>query len=256
MKIVSWNVNGIRSAIQKGFVQYLDEEKPDVVCLQEIKASREQAGLLLFEYPYQFWNSGERKGYSGTAVFSRIKPLAVTCGIGVSRADVAHTLNDEGRVITAEFDDFFIVNVYVPNSQRSLGRFEHRLRWNELFHDYILSLEKKKPVIVAGDMNVAHTELDLANPKQNVGNAGFTQEERDAMTKLLDAGYVDSLREFHHDGGLYTWWGFAFDSRARNIGWRFDYVCVSKRLRSRLKTAFIHKHVLGSDHCPIGIVLD
>jgi exodeoxyribonuclease III len=248
MKIVCWNVNGIRSALQKGFTQYIEKEDPDIICLQETKATRDQAGLLLFEYPHHFWNSGERKGYSGTAVFSRIKPLHASYGINLPHHD------NEGRVITLEFKEFFLVNVYVPNSQRTLERLPYRKTWDNDFFAYVQNLEQAKPVIICGDMNVAHTELDLANPKQNVGNAGFTAEEREGFSRLLDAGFVDSFREFHKEGGRYTWWGFAFNSRERNIGWRFDYICVSDKLKSRLQNAFIRQEVAGSDHCPIGIV--
>jgi exodeoxyribonuclease III len=249
MKIICWNVNGIRSAMQKGFAKYIEEENPDIICLQETKATRDQAGLLLLEYPHHFWNSGERKGYSGTAVFSRIAPKQVSYGISKQEHD------NEGRVITVEFEEFFVVDVYVPNSQRTLERLPYRKNWDVDFFEYIQQLELRKPVILCGDMNVAHTELDLANPKQNVGNAGFTAEEREGFSRLLDAGFVDSFREFYKEGGHYTWWGFAFNSRERNIGWRFDYICISNKLKSRLKNAFIRKQVTGSDHCPIGIDL-
>ncbi|MFZ4776881.1 MAG: exodeoxyribonuclease III [Terrimicrobiaceae bacterium] len=249
MKIVSWNVNGLRSILGKGLPAYLLETDADVVCLQEIKARQEQVDHDFAGY-HIFWNSAQKPGYSGTALLSRTRPLSVTAGIGQPEHDT------EGRVITAEFKDFFVVNVYTPNSQRELTRLAYRTRdWTPAFLGFLEGLEKRKPVIFCGDMNVAHREIDLARPKENTRNAGFTIEEREAFDRLLDAGYVDSFRHFENGGGHYTWWSYQSGARERNIGWRIDYVCLSHALRPALQSAFIQPAVGGSDHCPVGISL-
>lgn len=249
MKIVSWNVNGLRSILGKGLPAYLLEADADVVCLQEIKARQEQVDHDFAGY-HVFWNSARKPGYSGTALLSRDKPLEVTAGIGIPEHDT------EGRVITAEFKDFFVVNVYTPNSQRELTRLAYRTReWTPAFLAFLQDLQKRKPVVFCGDMNVAHREIDLARPKENTRNAGFTPEEREAFDRLLNAGYLDSFREFEPKGGHYTWWSYQSGARERNIGWRIDYVCLSQALRPALQSAFIQPSVGGSDHCPVGISL-
>lgn len=249
MKLISWNVNGLRAVLKKGFLDFVRKEKPDVLCLQEIKAAREDVTVELPGYE-QFWNSAERKGYSGTAVFTRVKPLKVVNGLGIDKHDA------EGRVIRVEFPDFFLVNVYTPNSKRGLERLPYRTKeWDVDFLKTMRSLEKKKPVIFCGDLNVAHTEIDLANPKTNMKNHGFTPEERAGFDRIVEAGYVDSFRVFEKSGGHYTWWSPMSNARARNIGWRIDYFCLSKALAPRLKKAWILPHVLGSDHCPVAVEL-
>ncbi|MBI4353438.1 MAG: exodeoxyribonuclease III [Candidatus Omnitrophica bacterium] len=251
MKLLSWNVNGIRSALKKGFLEFVKKENPDVLCLQETKASKEQAGTgLLFPSYEQYWNTPKRPGYSGVAVFTQAKPLAAVSGIGISKHD------QEGRVLSLEFKNFWLVNVYVPNSKRELTRLDYRTKeWDVDFLKHLKKLEKKKPVVFCGDMNVAHRPVDLANPEANVRSHGFTPEERAGFDNIVKAGFVDAFREFHEDGGHYTWWSLFNDCRKRNVGWRIDYFCVSKSLRSSLKDAFILKDVLGSDHCPVGIVI-
>ena len=247
MKLISWNVNGLRSILGKG--DYLDKTDADIVCLQEIKARPEQVDHAFDGY-HVFWNPAQKPGYSGTAILSRNKPLAVTNGIGRSEHDA------EGRVITAEFQDFFLVNVYTPNSKRELTRLDYRTReWTPAFIAFLTGLQSRKPVIFCGDMNVAHREIDLARPKENTRNAGFTIEEREAFDRVLDAGFIDSFREFESGGGHYTWWSYQSAARERNIGWRIDYVGVSDALRSSLRSAFIQPDVGGSDHCPVGVVL-
>ncbi|MBI2148670.1 exodeoxyribonuclease III [Candidatus Woesearchaeota archaeon] len=248
MKIISWNVNGIRSVIKKGFLEFLKQENPDVICLQETKAHKDQVDLLLKNYPYIFWNDAEKKGYSGTAVFSKIKPI-------FHSKDIPNH-HGEGRVITLEFEKFYLVNVYTPNSQRGLTRLNYRLKWDKDFLNNLKSLENKKPVVFCGDLNVAHKEIDLKNPKTNRRNAGFTDEERNSFDKIIQNGFVDSFREFNKEPGNYTWWSLMFNCRKRNIGWRIDYFCISKLLRKKLKNAFILSKVLGSDHCPIKILID
>ncbi len=247
MKLVSWNVNGLRSILGKGLPDYLQSADADLVCLQEIKARPDQ---IDHDFPgyHVLWNPALRPGYSGTAVLTRTKPLSVTNGIG-------HPAHDsEGRVITAEFKDFHLVNVYTPNSQRELTRLSYRTReWTPAFIAFLTALEKRKPVIFCGDMNVAHREIDLARPKANLRNAGFTIEEREAFDQVLDAGFQDSFRQFEQGGGHYTWWSYQNGARERNIGWRIDYVCVSPVLRPALQSAFIEPHIRGSDHCPVGI---
>ena len=248
MKLISWNVNGIRAILKKGFVQTLGELDADIVCLQEVKANPEQVALEIKDYRH-FWNPAERRGYSGTVILTRVEALKVTPGIGVAQHD------SEGRVMTAEFGDFFLVNVYTPNSQRALTRLDYRVQWDKDFLKYLKKLEKKKPVIFCGDLNVAHTEIDLANPKANVKNHGFTPEERAGFTSLVKAGFIDTFREFNQEGGHYTWWSQMNNARARNVGWRIDYFCISSSLRPRLQAAFILSEVMGSDHCPVGMVL-
>ncbi len=235
--------------MRKNFLEFLDQESPDVLCLQEIKATADDVEQLWPATYTTYWNSAERKGYSGTALFTRHRPIAISDGIGKAEHD------REGRVLTAEFADYFLVNVYVPNSQRELTRLPYRLEWDREFLRYLKRLEKRKPVIFCGDFNVAHTELDLANPKANVKNHGFTPEERAGFSSFVDAGFVDTFREFERGGGHYSWWSPMAGARSRNVGWRLDYFLLSKSLRPRLKSAFIRSHVLGSDHCPVGIEL-
>jgi len=249
MKLISWNVNGLRAVLKKNFLDYLAEEKPDVLCLQETKASPDQVEQLWPAAYTTFWHTAEKKGYSGTALFTRTRPLSTTTGLGMAEHD------REGRVLTAEFADFFLVNVYVPNSKRELTRLPYRQEWDRAFLHFLKKLEQKKPVIFCGDFNVAHTELDLANPKANVHNHGFTPEERSGFSAFVRAGFVDTFREFEKGGGHYTWWSPLTGARARNIGWRIDYFLLSAALRPRLQRAFIRADVPGSDHCPVGIEL-
>lgn len=247
MKLISWNVNGLRSVLKKNFLKFLDTERPDVLCLQEIKCGPDDVEQLWPRQYTTYWNSAPRKGYSGTAVFTRTRPSGVANGVDI----VAH--DGEGRVQTAEYDNFFLVNVYVPNSRRDLSRLAYRQEWDRDFLLYLKKLEKTKPVIFCGDLNVAHTELDLANPRANVHNHGFTPEERAGFTAFVNAGFLDTFREFEPGGGHYTWWSVFSGARSRNVGWRLDYFLISKSLRPRLKSAFILDKVLGSDHCPVGI---
>lgn len=250
MKLISWNVNGIRAAMKKGFLDFAREASPDVLCVQETKMQEGQAEVPLEGY-HQYWCSADKKGYSGTAVFSRIEPISVTYGIGVDEHD------HEGRVITAEYDDFYLVNVYVPNSQNELKRLDYRMRWEDDFRAYLKSLEEKKPVITCGDFNVAHKEIDLKNPKNNRRNAGFTDEEREKMSALQDSGFIDTWRHFYPDlEGVYSWWSYRFNARANNSGWRIDYFLTSKDLEDRLKDAEILTDVHGSDHCPVTLIID
>jgi exodeoxyribonuclease-3 len=249
MKLISWNVNGLRAMLRKNFLDYLQDEAPDVLCLQETKCTSDDVEQLWPAAYTTYWNSAEKKGYSGTAVFTKSRPLAVTQGIGVAVHD------REGRVLTAEFGDFWLVNAYTPNSQRELTRLAYRLEWDRAFLSYLKQLERRKPIIFCGDLNVAHTELDLANPKANVHNHGFTPEERAGFSALVQAGFVDTFREFEAGGGHYTWWSPMAGARARNVGWRLDYFLISAALRPRLKQAFIRAEVPGSDHCPVGMVL-
>ena len=245
MKLISWNVNGLRACVEKGFLDYFKEAQADVFCLQETKLQEGQIELELPGY-FQYWNYAEKKGYSGTAMFTRKEPLSVTYGMGVEEHD------HEGRVITAEFEDFYLVTVYTPNAQRELTRLEYRMRWEEDFLKYLKGLEEKKPVIFCGDLNVAHQEIDLKNPKSNRGNAGFTDEERRCFGKLLENGFVDTFRHFYPDvTGAYSWWSYMFQARAKNAGWRIDYFLASQALTDRLADAKIHPEVQGSDHCPV-----
>ncbi len=251
MKMISWNVNGIRAVLKKGFIDFFNFIDADVFCIQEIKAMREQ---VEFEFPKeynQYWNSAERKGYSGTLIFTKEKPINVEYGLGIGKHD------SEGRVITLEFPLYFLVTVYTPNSKRELKRLRYRTKeWDVDFLEYVKSLEKSKPVIFCGDLNVAHKEMDLTNPKTNRLNAGFTDEERHSFDNILKAGFIDTFREFVQDGGHYTWWSYIHNSRAKNIGWRIDYFCISQSLRSYLTNATIYPEIYGSDHCPIGIEMD
>ena len=245
MKLVSWNVNGLRACVQKNFMEDFEKLDADVFCLQETKLQEGQIDLDLPGYE-QYWNYAEKKGYSGTAVFTKKTPLAVTYGIGVEEHD------HEGRVITLEFEEFYLVTVYTPNSQNELKRLDYRMEWENAFRAYLLALKEKKGVIVCGDMNVAHKEIDLKNPKTNRQNAGFTDEERAKMTELLDSGFVDSFRYFYPDAeGIYSWWSYRFQARAKNAGWRIDYFLVSEELAERMDSASIHTDILGSDHCPV-----
>jgi exodeoxyribonuclease-3 len=248
MKILSWNVNGIRAALKVGFLDFIDKEKPDILCIQETKAQEEQVQIELPGY-FQYWSSADKKGYSGTAFFTKKKPLAITFGLGMDEHDA------EGRLITAEYSDFFLVNVYTPNSQHELARLDYKLQWNKDFLAFITALDKKKPVIFCGDLNCAHEEIDIKNPKENRKNAGFTDEERGDFTKILNAGFIDTFRSLHPKEVAYSWWSYRFNARARNIGWRIDYFIISKRLSTSLKTAFIMQNIKGSDHCPVGITL-
>ena len=248
MKLISWNVNGIRACLNKGFDEFFKSVNADVFCIQETKCRPEQVEWLEYEGYMSYWNSAEKKGYSGTAVFTKIKPIAVTYGIGVEEHD------HEGRVITMEYEDFYLVNVYTPNSKRELERLDYRQVWEDAMREYLLKLDKKKPVIMCGDLNVAHNEIDLANPKTNTQNAGFTIEERTKMTELLNAGFTDSYRYLYPEKeGKYTWWSYMRKSREKNIGWRIDYFIVSDRIKEKIKEASIYDDVLGSDHCPIGL---
>ena len=245
MKMVSWNVNGLRACVTKGFVDIFNKLDADIFCLQETKLQEGQIDLPLEGY-YQYWNYAEKKGYSGTAIFTKKEPLAVTNGIGIDEH------NTEGRVITLEFEDFFFVTCYTPNSQNELKRLDYRMKWEDDFREYLLRLNKKKPVILCGDLNVAHNEIDLKNPKRNRKNAGFSDEERAKFTELLEAGFVDTFRYFYPDQeGIYSWWSYRFSARAKNAGWRIDYFCVSESLKDRLVDAKIHTEVMGSDHCPV-----
>ncbi len=250
MKLISWNVNGLRAALRKNFLEYLDAEKPQILCLQETKAGPDDVEQLWPATYTTYWNTAQKKGYSGTALFTKTRPLKVTNGIGIAEHD------KEGRVLTAEYPGFILVNVYVPNSKRELSRLPYRQQWDRDFLRYLKKLERKKPVIFCGDFNVAHTELDLTNPKANVKNHGFTPEERAGFTAFVKAGFLDTFREFETDGGHYTWWSSMPGVRARNVGWRIDYFLISASLRPRLKRAFIQADVQGSDHCPVGIEIN
>ena len=248
-KLISWNVNGLRACVTKGFLDYFREADADLFCLQERKLQAGQIDLPLPGY-HQYWNYAEKKGYSGTAMFTKEEPLSVSCGIGAEEHD------KEGRVITAEFPDYYVVTCYTPNSQDGLARLPYRREWNAAFLAYLKGLEEKKPVVFCGDLNVAHREIDLKNPKTNRKNAGFTDEEREDFTALLDAGFIDTFRYFYPDAeGIYSWWSYRFKAREKNAGWRIDYFCVSESLKDRLESASIHTEVYGSDHCPVEVVL-
>ena len=250
MKLVSWNVNGFRAILKNGFHDFVLSANPDIICLQETKVHPDQISINLNGY-HQFWNAAERRGYSGTAIFSKAEPQALTYGLGISHHD------KEGRLITAEFMDYFLVNVYTPNSKRGLLRLDYRTQqWDPDFFTYIKMLEKNKPVVVCGDLNVAHKEIDLANPRQNRRNAGFTYEERASMDRVIEAGFIDTFREFEKGPGHYSWWSYIGRAREKNVGWRIDYFLISPELRPRLQNAFILPEVTGSDHCPVGIILD
>ncbi len=249
MKIISWNVAGYRACVKKGFIDFFESEKADIVCLQEVKLTENQIPYYPEGY-LCYLNEADKKGYSGTLVYTKIKPLSVTYGIGIDEHD------HEGRVITVEFDKFYLVNVYTPNAKRTLERLDYRVIWERDFLIYLKQLERKKPLIVCGDFNVAHKEIDLRNPKQNIGNAGFTEEERRCFTNLLDAGFIDTYRYFYPDkASEYTWWSYMASARERNIGWRIDYFIVSKAFISRVKDSKIYTNILGSDHCPIALIV-
>ena len=250
MKFISWNVNGIRAVLKKGFMDFLEKENPDIICLQETKAHKEQVDINLESYPFDYWNSAIKKGYSGTAIFSKKEPLNVIYDMDIEVHD------QEGRVITLEFEDYYLVTVYTPNSKRELLRLEYRQEWDKDFLNFLKELEKKKPVIFCGDLNVAHKEIDLKNPKTNRRNPGFTDEERASFDNIVDSGFADTFREFNSEGGHYTWWSYMFQARKKDIGWRIDYFCVSEDLKSKLKDAYILKDVLGSDHAPIALEIN
>ena len=250
MKLVSWNVNGLRAVLRKKFLDYLDAEKPHILCLQETKAGPNDVEQLWPAAYTTYWNTAQKKGYAGTAIFTKSRPLKVTNGLGIAEHD------NEGRLIAAEYPDFFLVNVYVPNSRRELSRLEYRQQWDRDFLRYLRKLERRKPVIFCGDLNVAHTELDLTNPKSNINNHGFTPQERAGFTAFVKAGFLDTFREFESAGGHFTWWSPMPGVRARNVGWRIDYFLISASLRPRLKRAFIQADVQGSDHCPVGIEIN
>lgn len=245
MKFISWNVNGLRACVGKNFMDFFKEIDADIFSVQETKLQEGQINLDLPNY-HQYWNYAEKKGYSGVAVFTKTKPISVTYGLGIEEHD------KEGRVITCEFDDFYYVTCYTPNSQSELARLDYRMTWEDAFRNYLIELDKNKPVILCGDLNVAHNEIDLKNPKTNRKNAGFSDEERAKFTQLLDAGFIDSFRYFYPNiEGIYSWWSYRFKAREKNAGWRIDYYVVSERLKDRLEDAKIHTEIFGSDHCPV-----
>ena len=249
-KLISWNVNGLRACVNKGFLDFFKDIDADVFCVQETKLQEGQIDLDLENY-HQYWNYADKKGYSGTAMFTKEEPLSVKYGIGIDEHD------HEGRVITAEFDTYYVVTCYTPNSQNELKRLDYRMKWEDDFLSYLKELEKTKPVILCGDLNVAHTEIDLKNPKTNRKNAGFTDEEREKMTVLLSNGFTDTFRHFYPDKeGIYSWWSYRFKAREKNAGWRIDYFITSKSLDDRLKGADIHTDILGSDHCPVELTIE
>lgn len=249
-KLISWNVNGLRACLGKNFMEFFDYVDADIFCLQETKIQEGQVDWNKEGY-YAYWNYAEKKGYSGTAIFSKEKPLNVTYGIGIEEHD------KEGRVITLEFDNYYMVTVYTPNSQNGLARLEYRMKWEDDFRNYLLNLKKSKPVIVTGDMDVAHKEIDLKNPKTNRKNAGFTDEERQKMTELLEVGFIDTFRYFYPDTeGIYSWWSYRFKAREKNAGWRIDYFLVSDDLKDKLIDAHIHTEIMGSDHCPVELTVE
>lgn len=248
-KLISWNVNGLRACVTKGFLDFFKDVDADIFCVQEIKLQEGQIDLDLPGYK-SYWNYAEKKGYSGTAVFTKEEPLSVKYGLGITDHD------NEGRVITLEFNEYYVVTVYTPNSKSELERLDYRMAWEDVFRNYLKTLEENKPVIVCGDLNVAHKEIDLKNPKANRKNAGFTDEERDKMTELLDVGFIDTYRYFYADiEGVYSWWSYRFNARKNNAGWRIDYFLTSKSLKNRLGSAKIHTEIMGSDHCPVELVI-
>ena len=249
-KLISWNVNGLRACVKKGFLDYFNEMDADIFCVQETKLQEGQIDLELEGY-YDYWNYAEKKGYSGTAVFTKEKPISVKMGLGIEEHD------NEGRVITLEYDKFFLVNVYTPNSQQKLARLEYRMSWEDVFRNYLKDLERNKPVILCGDLNVAHKEIDLKNPSSNRKNAGFSDEERSKMSELLNSGFTDTFRYFYPDiEGVYSWWSYRFNARANNAGWRIDYFIVSQSLNDKLEDAKIHTSIEGSDHCPVELEIN
>ena len=250
MRFISWNVNGLRACMGKGFPDFFDRVDADFFCLQETKLQAGQIQMELPEY-HQFWNYAEKKGYSGTAIFSKIPPISVKNGIGIAELDT------EGRVITAEYDQFYLVTCYTPNAQRGLTRIDHRMCWDEAFCSFLQELDQQKPVIICGDLNVAHQEIDLKNPSSNRGNAGFSDEEREGFTRLLNCGFTDTFRHLNPDVvGAYTWWSYMFNARANNAGWRIDYFLVSDRIADKIKATPIYADVFGSDHCPVGLEIN
>lgn len=250
MKFISWNVNGLRACVQKGFLEYFNSTDADFFCIQESKLQEGQIALDLPSY-HQYWNYAEKKGYSGTAIFTRHEPISVSYGLNIPEHDT------EGRVITLEYGNFYLVTCYTPNSQNELARLSYRMQWEDAFRSYLIELDQKKPVILCGDLNVAHEEIDLKNPKTNHKNAGFSDEERNKMTELLDAGFTDTFRYFYPDAeNIYSWWSYRFKARAKNAGWRIDYFITSKRLDTQLKDAAIHTDIFGSDHCPIELTIN
>lgn len=250
MKLISWNVNGLRACVGKNFMDFFQEIDADIFCIQESKLQEGQIELNLPGY-HQYWNYAQKKGYSGTAIFTKQEPVSVFYGIGIPEHD------NEGRVITLEFDQFYMITVYTPNSQNELARLSYRMEWEDVFRAYLKKLEETKPVVVCGDLNVAHKEIDLKNPKTNRKNAGFTDEEREKFSVLLDSGFIDTFRYFYPDAeGIYSWWSYRFQARAKNAGWRIDYFLVSECLKDTLQSAHIHTDILGSDHCPVECVLN
>ena len=250
MKFISWNVNGLRACVQKGFLEYFNFTDADFFCIQESKLQEGQIALDLPGY-HQYWNYAEKKGYSGTAIFTRHEPISVSYGLNIPEHDT------EGRVITLEYGNFYLVTCYTPNSQNELARLSYRMQWEDAFRSYLIELDQKKPVILCGDLNVAHEEIDLKNPKTNHKNAGFSDEERNKMTELLDAGFTDTFRYFYPDAeNIYSWWSYRFKAREKNAGWRIDYFITSKRLDTQLKDAAIHTDIFGSDHCPIELTIN
>ena len=248
MRLISWNVNGLRAALKNNFLERVGTMNPDILCLQETRVSQHEIDVPLDGY-HQYFNSAKKRGYSGVAVFSRTMPESVSYGLGMDEHD------NEGRIITLDLKDYYLVNVYTPNAQHELVRLDYRQKWDADFLSFLKKLEQEKPVIFCGDLNVAHQEIDLKNPKSNERNPGFTIEERRGFDRYIESGFIDTFREFNKEPGHYTWWTYRFHARAKNIGWRIDYFCISKALRSRLKDAFILKDVMGSDHCPVGIIL-
>lgn len=249
MKLVSWNVNGFRACLNKGFEEFFRTVDADVFCLQETKMQPEQVEIS-FEGYHQYFNSAVKKGYSGTAVFSKKEPLSICFDLCLDRH------NDEGRVITAEYEDFYLVTVYTPNSQQELARLDYRMQWEDDFRDYVMKLDKKKPVIICGDLNVAHQEIDIKNAKSNMRSAGFTKEEREKMTMLLGSGFIDTFRYLYPDRkDIYSWWSYMFKAREKNVGWRIDYFLASERLKDRIEDSYVYMDILGSDHCPVALSL-
>lgn len=254
MKLISWNVNGLRASVNKGFKEFFEEIQADVFCIQETKMQVEQLNIIIesiFQGYHQYWNSAEKKGYSGTAIFTKKEPISVKYGLGIEEHD------KEGRLITLEYDNFYIVNCYTPNSKRELERLPYRMIWEDEVRKYLISLDKIKPVIYCGDLNVAHKEIDLKNDKANIGNSGFTYEERDKMTELLKSGFIDTFRyKYPEKDDAYTWWSYMGRAREKNIGWRIDYFIISNRIKEKMEDAKIHSNILGSDHCPVELDID